>query len=184
MGTSVQVISVFFVFFFYLFIYFWLFPSVHPPRMVRPVLGVKRATEIFRHEWGLWPLGAAVSVGMSFLGYATYHNIVDGPALNWKPGHVEKARFDPFNSKIAADGTGINHKVFQAPQHYRERIGFKSDHYAKQNFPPERPNIERLYSDHEKKNEDRRRGRFTEDVEISPMTIKELRGDEDNFFSC
>merc|ERR1712121_416795 len=114
--TSVRVTSVFFVFF-RLSFYFWLLPSVHPPKMV--VQGIKRATAIFRHEWELWPLGAAVSVGMSFLGYATYHNIVDGPALNWKPGHVEKARFDPFNSKIAADGTGINHKVFQAPQHYQ-----------------------------------------------------------------
>merc|ERR1712121_168395 len=153
MGTYIRPSYLRFLrFFFRLSFYFFLLPSVHPPKMV--VQGIKRATAIFRHEWELWPLGAAVSVGMSFLGYATYHNIVDGPALNWKPGHVEKARFDPFNSKIAADGTGINHKVFQAPQHYRERIGFKSDHYAKQNFPPERPNIEKLYSDHEKKNND------------------------------
>jgi len=115
--------------------------------------GLARVMADMKHEWGLWPLMGALAVGAGVLATGIWHNIVKGEGMNWKAGSEEKKKHVAWGHEywIAKDGKGINRKFYSVSDEYGKLKGGNHD-WSAPNFPPERPNIEKMWAEHKKKN--------------------------------
>lgn len=89
------------------------------------------------------------------VGYAVQHNILDGPDNNWKTSSEKREKNPKWDEKVDNEGKGIDHHFMRAPKEFRDRIGGGVD-YTRANFPKERPNIEKMWKEHQKSEQEKR----------------------------